>query len=259
MSLLVFDSGIGGLGVVAEIRRLAPDVALDYLADDAFYPYGQKPDDELIARILDVIGTGIKISRPDAVVVACNTASTVALTALRATFDVKFVGCVPPVKPAAAASVTRQIGLLATAATVRRPYLQDLVDRFAAGCDVHSLGSPILADLAEQKFRGQPVDLSVLKSVVAPLFERAPAIDAVALGCTHYTFLRDEFSILWPEIKWFDPAGAVARQALKMAAGTSGTGGGFFVTGSDKIGATMRRRIESLGFAAIERLGVPAA
>jgi glutamate racemase len=260
MSLLVFDSGIGGFGVVEEIRRIAPGVALDYLADDGFYPYGQKADDELIGRILDVVGAGIRVCRPDAVVVACNTASTVALAALRAAFDVRFVGCVPPVKPAAAASSTRHVGLLATAATVRRPYLQELVARFAAGCEVHSLGSPVLADLAEGKFRGQKVDLAVLEAVVAPLFEGAgEKIDAVALGCTHYTFLRDEFLALWPETKWFDPAAAVARQAVLVGAGADGAGGRFFVTGSDTVGGMMRRRVEGLGFSAFERLGVPAA
>ena len=94
------------------------------------------------------MGAGIGLVRPAAVVVACNTASTIALGALRAAFDVPIVGCVPPVKPAAAASLTGHIGLLATPATIRRPYLQDLVERFAGGCEVHSVGTPVLAELA---------------------------------------------------------------------------------------------------------------
>ena len=116
-----------------------------------------------------------------------------------------FIGCVPPIKPAAAASRSRQIGVLATAATVRRSYLKDLISAFAQDCAVHSLGTPSLAELAEQKFRGEKVDVA---SAIAPLFAQdgAAGIDAIALGCTHYTFLLPEFEALYPEIAWFDPA-----------------------------------------------------
>ncbi len=223
--LLVFDSGIGGLGVVEQIRLLQPGAGLTYLADNGFYPYGEKADEVLIARIVAVVGAAIAAARPDAVVIACNTASTIALEALRARFAVPVVGCVPPIKPAAAASRSGHIGLLATAATTRRPYLQDLVEKFAGGCAVHSLGSPDLADMAERKFRGIPVDMAALQAAVGPLFEAAPQIDAVAIGCTHYTFLLPELGALWPRISWFDPAAAVARQAEKMTSGM-GTDGG---------------------------------
>ncbi len=266
--MLVFDSGVGGLGVVDEIRRAAPGLGLDYVMDDGFYPYGEKPDDVLIERILAVVSAGVRACRPDVVVVACNTASTIALGALRASLEVPVVGCVPPVKPAAAASVSRHIGLLATAATIRRPYLQDLVARFGGGCEVHALGTPVLADLAEAKFRGEGVDMGVLAAAVAPMFRAGPAIDAVALGCTHYTFLRDELAVLRGDVQWFDPAGAVARQAVRVLGdargdsrfrGNDGERGGFFVTGVGDVGDMMRRRIEGMGFSAIERLGVPAA
>lgn len=259
MTFLVFDSGIGGLGVVAEMRRAAPEVGLDYLADDGFFPYGEKADDVLVERILEVVGAGIAVTRPAAVVVACNTASTIALGALRAAFEVPIVGCVPPIKPAAAASVSGHIGLLATPATIRRPYLQDLVEKFAGGCEVHSLGTPVLAALAEGKFWGEGVDLSALEAAVAPLFEGGQKIDAVALGCTHYTFLLPELAALWPDKKWFDPAGAVARQAMRVAGGSSPGGGRFFVTGSRRNDSRVGRRIEGYGFTAMERLGVPAA
>ena len=220
MNLLVFDSGIGGLGVVAEIRRLQPQASITYLADNGFYPYGEKPDETLIARILKIIGQGIEQVRPDAIVIACNTASTVALSHLRETYQLPFIGCVPPIKPAAAASRTRHIGLLATAATIRRPYLADLVQNFAGDCTLHSLGTPILADLAEQKFRGQTLDAATLAAAIAPLFAQKDAslIDAVALGCTHYTFLLPELLQLHPGIKWFDPANPVARQTAAITA-----------------------------------------
>jgi glutamate racemase len=158
------------------------------------------------------------------VVVACNTASTIALSALRAAYDVPFIGCVPPIKPAAAASRSRHIGVLATAATVRRSYLKELISAFAPDCAVHSLGTPSLAELAEQKFRGETVDVA---GAIAPLFAQdgAAGIDAIALGCTHYTFLLPEFEALYPEIAWFDPALPVARQTFAVTQGVEKAGG----------------------------------
>ena len=218
MNLLVFDSGIGGLGVVEQIRRLQPAANIAYLADNGFYPYGEKPDHILIARILKVVGQGVELTKPDAVVIACNTASTVALTHLREAIALPFIGCVPPIKPAAAASRTRHIGLLATSATIRRPYLADLVQKFAGDCTLHSHGTAILADLAEAKFRGHPVRQADLEAAIAPLLDQpgAELIDTIALGCTHYSFLLPELAVLRPAIKWFDPAGAVARQTAAI-------------------------------------------
>lgn len=217
MALLVFDSGIGGLGVVAALNQLTPGLPLSYLADNGFFPYGEKPDEILLPHILNVLGTAIAREQPDAVVIACNTASTIALPALRAAFALPFIGCVPPIKPAAAASRSRTIGVLATAATVRRPYLNGLIAQFAPDCRVLSLGTPALAELAEQKFRGAEVDVS---TAVAPLFKQpgGAEIDAIALGCTHYTFLLPELQALRPQISWHDPALPVARQTLKIIA-----------------------------------------
>ncbi|MDE2319307.1 MAG: glutamate racemase [Rhodospirillales bacterium] len=217
MAILVFDSGIGGLGVVAALNQLAPGLPLTYLADNGFFPYGEKPDDVLLRHIIEVIGAAITREQPEAVVIACNTASTIALAALRETFALPFIGCVPPIKPAAAASRTRSIGVLATKATVRRPYLNGLVEKFAPDCTVLTLGTPTLAELAEQKFRGAAVDVS---TAVAPLFAQpgGERIDAVALGCTHYSFLLPEFLAMRPDISWHDPAMPVARQTLKIIA-----------------------------------------
>lgn len=215
MGILVFDSGIGGLGVVAALNQLAPGLPLDYLVDNGFFPYGEKADDLLLAHILDLIDDEIKRSAPEAIIIACNTASTIALSTLRERFSIPFIGCVPPIKPAATASQTRCIGLLATAATVRRPYLNGLIERFAPDCKVLSLGTPTLAELAEQKFRGATVDVA---DAIAPLFTQPGSenIDAMALGCTHYTFLLPEFLALRPDLSWHDPAMPVARQALRV-------------------------------------------
>lgn len=215
MAILVFDSGIGGLGVVAALNQLAPGLPLTYLADNGFFPYGGKPDDVLLPHLVHLIGEEIKRSQPEAIVIACNTASTIALPTLRARFSIPFIGCVPPIKPAAATSQTRCIGLLATEATVRRPYLNGLIERFAPDCTVLSLGTPTLAELAEQKFRGAHVDVA---TAVAPLFAQpgSDKIDAMALGCTHYTFLLPEFMALRPDLSWHDPALPVARQTLRV-------------------------------------------
>ncbi len=215
MAILVFDSGIGGLGVVAALNDLAPGLPLTYLADNGFFPYGERPDEILLPHILNVIGKAISREQPEAVVIACNTASTIALPALREAFPLPFIGCVPPIKTAAATSLTRSIGVLATAATVRRPYLNSLITRFAPDCRVLALGTPALALLAEQKFRGAQVDVS---DAVSPLFTQSggESIDAIALGCTHYTFLLPEFMAMRHDISWHDPALPVARQTLKI-------------------------------------------
>jgi glutamate racemase len=220
MSFLIFDSGIGGLGVVAQLRRLAPQRPLTYLADNGYFPYGEKPDEILVPRIVELLGKAIDLLQPQALVVACNTASTIALPQLRAAYSLPIIGCVPPIKPAAAASVNKTIGVLATAATVRRPYLNDLIAQFAPDCAVLSLGTPSLAELAEQKFRGAHVDVA---PAIAPLFAQTggDVIDAIALGCTHYSFLVPEFLSLYPGISWFDPALPVARQTLNVAGGLS--------------------------------------
>jgi glutamate racemase len=249
MTLLVFDSGIGGLGVVREIRRLQPEAKMTYLADNGFFPYGEKPDAVLLPHIVKLIGRAIARFAPSAVVVACNTASTIALGALRAAYDVPFIGCVPPIKPAAAASRSRQIGVLATAATVRRSYLKDLISAFAQDCAVHSLGTPSLAELAEQKFRGEQVDVA---DAIAPLFAQdgAAGIDAIALGCTHYTFLLPEFEALYPEIAWFDPALPVAKQTFAVTQGFArpeGKSAAYFTEGLPDFDE-MRERLRAFGF-----------
>ncbi len=262
MSLLIFDSGIGGLGVAAALRTLNPGLPLTYLADNAGFPYGEQPDAHLLHRITTLIGAAIGHLRPAAIVIACNTASTIALAAVRAAYPATpFIGCVPPIKPAAAASLTGEIGLLATPATIRRPYLQALIADFAAGRTVHSLGTPALAPLAEAKFRGHPPSPAALAAAIAPLFAAGPHIDAIALGCTHYTFLLPELRALHPRIAFFDPAPAVARQALAVArdlpADSPGPATAWF-TAALPDAAAMARRLAAHGFASLATFPHPA-
>jgi glutamate racemase len=254
--LLAFDSGIGGYGIVAALRARMPGAAITMLADNAFYPYGEMPDPALIARIEDVIGRAIRRFEPDAVVIACNTASTVALAALRERFDLPFIGCVPPIKWAASLSRTRTIGLLATAATVRRPYLRDLAARFAPDCRLLAHGARGLADLAEAAFRDQPIDPEAINRELATLFgqEGGSAIDTVCIGCTHYSFLLDALRSATPDgIVWLDPAEAVARRTEAVLAGLSlradGDGGGEALFTAQPFAAEpLRRSLTRFGY-----------
>ncbi len=217
--ILAFDSGIGGFGIVRALRARLPGTPVDYLADTAIYPYGEQEDATLIARVVTLMGEAIASLAPDLVVIACNTASTLALGALRDRYAIPFVGCVPPIKWAAQLSRTRTIGLLATRATVRRPYLRALQQRYAPDCTLLAHGARGLADLAERVFRGHAAAPDIVQGELAALFEQpgGDRIDVVGIGCTHYTFLMDAFRAASPPgMIWLDPADAVARQAATV-------------------------------------------
>lgn len=218
--VLAFDSGIGGLGVVQALRAtLSPETRIDYLADNALFPYGEQEDALLVARILSLLEERIDRLRPDVVLIACNTASTIALEALRARFDVPFVGCVPPVRWAGRVSKTRVFGLLSTRGTARRPYLRSLRDDYAGDCDMIVHGARTLADLAEKAFLGHTIDDRLIAGELHHLFNapNGDRIDTIGLGCTHYTFLADAFLRLAPPaITWLDPALPVAQQVKRL-------------------------------------------
>ena len=214
--ILVFDSGLGGLTVFAEIARLRPDADYLYAADDAVFPYGELAETDLVARVLAVLEQLIATHRPDVVVVACNTASTAVLPPLRARWPtIDFVGTVPAIKPAAAASRTKRISVLATPGTVRRDYTHDLVRSFAVGCDVDLVGAPRLAALAEAAMRGEAVADRNVAVEIAPAFvdRGGRRTDTVVLACTHYPLLLPWFERLspWP-VAYVDSASAIARR-----------------------------------------------
>ena len=157
-SILVFDSGLGGLTVLREIVAARPDAHYVYVADDAFFPYGHHGEDEIIARVVPLIGDLIDRHAPDLVVIACNTASTLVMSYLREAYKIPFVGTVPAIKPACAQSRTRRVSVLGTRGTVQREYTRGLIRDFAQGCEVTLVGSPELASLAESTGRGGAVD-----------------------------------------------------------------------------------------------------
>jgi glutamate racemase len=219
VTILVFDSGVGGLTVFREIVATRPDARFVYVADDAGFPYGNQPEAALIARIVDVIGQAIAEHAPDLVVVACNTASTLALAELRARFTVPFVGTVPAIKPACAQSKSKRIAVLGTQATVSREYTRALIREFAAGCDVVLVGSPRLASFAEAELAAKPVPDAAIKAEIAGCFVEAQGrrTDTVVLACTHYPLLTARFkaNAPWP-VDWLDPAPAIARRVADL-------------------------------------------
>ncbi len=213
---LVFDSGLGGLTVLASIARARPDVELIYAADDAFFPYGALGEAELVARVGSVMASLIDRHAPDLAVVACNTASTLVLGPLRAAFPrLPFVGTVPAIKPAAQASLTGLVSVLATPGTVARDYTRALVRDFAGDCEVTLVGSALLAGLAERFLRGEAIDEVEIAREIAPCFvERGDRrTDQVVLACTHFPLLVEDFVRLapWP-VAFVDPAPAIARR-----------------------------------------------
>lgn len=225
--VLALDSGVGGLGIVRALRDAIPGVAITYLADNAFRPYGDKPDAVLTGRLVELVGGLVRAVAPELVVIACNTASTIALAELRRAIPLPFVGTVPPVKWAASLSQTRTIGLLATEATVGRAYVADLQARFAPDCRLVARAAPGLVELAERHFVGEAIDDDAAAAELAPLLraEGGEAIDAVCLGCTHFGLLLPALRRAAPgNIAWLDPAGPVARRTAELLGAAAATG-----------------------------------
>ncbi len=222
--ILAFDSGIGGLGIVQNLQKqlkaTSLQVSIDYLADNLIFPYGEQEDNFLIERIIKLIGQAIQTIQPNLIIIACNTASTIALNALRKSYpNIQFVGCVPPVRWAARISRNKVIGLLATRATITRPYLQQLKKQYASDCELIAYGSPILAKLAEDYFRTEICDIHLIQQELNNMFNQphTDKIDAMCIGCTHYSFILDILSKNSPPIiQWLDPAIAVAKHTIDL-------------------------------------------
>ena len=224
MTILVFDSGIGGLSVLREARMLMHDHQFVYIGDDAGFPYGDWDGLALTERMVGLFETLIADYQPQLAIVACNTASTLIMPALRSRFELPFVGIVPAIKPAAERTASGMITVLATPGTIQRPYTQELVKQFASHRHVTLVGATRLARLAEEHMQGQQIDTELLRAEIAPCFveREGKRTDIITLGCTHYPFLVNEMRKLapWP-VDWLDPAEAVARQARAVLAQTA--------------------------------------
>lgn len=217
--VLVFDSGLGGLTVLRELRTLMPDRHFIYVADDAGFPYGDWEEAALVARISDLFAGLIETHAPSLAVIACNTASTLVMPELRARFTIPFVGTVPAIKPAAERTRSGLVSVLATPGTVKRQYTRDLIEQWARTCKVRLVGSVHLAALAEAYMRQAFVEEERVRDEIMPCFveEDGRRTDIVVLACTHYPFLANRMRKMapWP-VDWLDPAEAIARRALSL-------------------------------------------
>jgi glutamate racemase len=230
--VLVFDSGMGGLTVLDAIAQAHPEASLRYLADDAGFPYGAWPEDALIERVVAVLTRHLAREPADVVVIACNTASTLVLPALRAGLNCPVVGTVPAIKPAAERTRTGLVSVLATPGTVRRDYTRQLIAAYASHLTVRLVGATGLAALAEARMRGLPVSDDAVRAEIAPCFESRASdggearTDVVVLACTHYPLLLDAYRRLspWP-VHWIDPAPAIARRVVAVLGAGDRPGG----------------------------------
>lgn len=220
--ILFFDSGIGGLSVLAPTLALLPSAPIVYATDHAGLPYGEKSEAEIATRVSALLGRLVERVRPRLAVIACNTASTIALAHVRAALDTPFVGTVPAIKPAAVISRSRVIGILGTAATIRQPYVDQLSAQFASDCTIIRQAAPELVFAAEAALSGLPVDTAAIERAVHAM-QSQPAgadIDVVVLACTHFPLLSAQLSaILGPAVRLIDGGPGIARRIANLTTG----------------------------------------
>lgn len=257
--ILVFDSGVGGLSVFDAIMASERAFEIDYAADNAWLPYGLKSDAGLRERVPALLRRLAETWTPEIVVLACNTASTIALDAARAALNIPVVGVVPPIKPAAAITKTGVIGLLATPATVRRAYTNELISRFAVDKRVVRFGSTKLVEAAEAKLQGLAVNADAIEEATAGLFG-APGgadIDVVALACTHFPLLSADLAAAAPRpCVWLDSGEAIARRVCEISHAQAGSPRARYAGFTQKPSAsTLRHAFETRGFGDLKRIG----
>ncbi|TXC71956.1 glutamate racemase [Sphingomonas ginsenosidivorax] len=219
--ILFFDSGVGGLSIVAPARALLPTAPFVYAADSAGFPYGTKSETEIAARVPVLLGRLAERYRPSLIVIACNTASTIALPVVRAALDLPVVGTVPAIRPAALLSRTRTIGVLGTQATVRQAYVDDLAARFAGDCSVLRHGSAELVELAEAALHGRDVAPERYAAVLEGLFGQpgGERIDVIVNACTHFPLVEAELAAAAPGVRFVDGGPGIARRIAHLTAG----------------------------------------
>lgn len=212
--ILIFDSGLGGISILQAIWKQYPFCQLLYCTDNEAFPYGTKPEAELIERVSKVLIQLEKNYNPDIFVIACNTASTVALPKVRSLIKAPVVGVVPAIKPAVALAKTPCIGLLATPGTIHRAYTQSLIDQFGGSLQWIRIGSSELVQLAESKMYGRDISAASLQEIVAPFSQCPPTeLDTVVLACTHFPLIKPELQQALPNIlNWIDSSEAIANR-----------------------------------------------
>ncbi|WP_026957640.1 glutamate racemase [Aliagarivorans taiwanensis] len=215
--ILFFDSGVGGLSVLEETRRLNPYYCYSYLFDNHCFPYGELSEAALLKRVATLLDAAAARLAPNLVVIACNTASTIVLPVLRRHLSVPVVGVVPAIKPAAKLSANRHIGLLATPGTVKRTYTEALINEFAADCRIEFLGSTRLVELAEMKLAGESLDYRREVTEIVKPWSTLSSLDCVVLGCTHFPLLKEEVTqALGGRVSCVDSGEAIARRVASL-------------------------------------------
>lgn len=260
--IVVFDSGVGGLSVWQQIRTLLPQLPVIYCADSAGFPYGPKPESRVIERTVDCVTRLVEQYNPSLVVIACNTASTVSLPTLRQRLTIPVVGVVPAIKTAALLSHTRRIGLLATPGTVVRPYTDQLIEDFAADCQVVRVGSSDLVQMTEDFLRGIEPNREQLAAIVVPFFDSEPLTDVIVNGCTHFPLLTEQLAAVSPaSVRYVDSGAAVAARVASLlnlkADHKYLTGEAMFVsTGSTKDVEALKPALITFGFITFDLLNL---
>jgi glutamate racemase len=258
----IFDSGSGGLAILAEVHALLPAEDIIYYADTAYFPYGPRPSPEIRDRA-EAVSRELLSRDAKLIAVACNTATSAAIAHLRQAFDVPFVGVEPPLKPAAERTISDRVALLVTPGTARGQKLAALIDRYGAEVTVDTIEAPGLAERVEAgDLDGEPTR-ALLHEYLAP-FRRSGA-DVLALGCTHYAFLRSAIEReLGEGVAVIDPSPAVARQVQRVLSEAAllreRTAGGsvvYLTSGDERECATARQRLREAGAAIPE--GAPVA
>ncbi|MEQ1975603.1 MULTISPECIES: glutamate racemase [unclassified Xenorhabdus] len=261
-TILVFDSGVGGLSVYQEIRQLLPDLHYIYAFDNEAFPYGEKTAEVIVERVVQIVDTIQKKHPLAVVVIACNTASTVSLPALRERFSFPVVGVVPAIKPAAKLTCNRVVGLLATSATVKRDYTKELIARFATDCQMYAIGSAELVELAERKLHGKDVPLKELEKILKPWLRMKEPPDTVILGCTHFPLIAEEIAQVLPDgTRLIDSGAAIARRTAWLVKNRED----LFLTTADNLAyctkiepesETLHPVLRELGFLTLEKLPI---
>ena len=246
----VFDSGVGGLGVLSQIRAQIPDVDIIYVADHARAPYGTRTLDE-VADAVEEVTSWLFDRGAEMIVLACNTASAAALDKLRRTHpDKTFVGMEPAVKPASLTTTTGVIGVLATEATFQGELFSSVVRRHATDTTVITAACPDWVGLVERQETHGPRARALVADRVVPMLELD--VDCLVLGCTHFSFLTDVISeVAGSDVMIIDPAPAVAREVRRVMPTGAGSGSLTLATsGNPDILAEQVRHL--IGFAATE-------
>jgi glutamate racemase len=266
-NLLIIDSGVGGLSVVREIIKTTPNINLNYIADNNLYPYGTMSERQLIERIIYLTDCFIKDFNIDFIVIACNSASTVVLPAMRERFHIPIIGVVPAIKPAAAYTRTKVVGLLATPGTVIRDYTDKLIQDFASDCTIIKVGSTKLVDLAEHYLEHNTYSTANLLDILSPFLHHPQAkdIDTMILGCTHFPLVRQPLQHVLPDhIRLIDSGHAVAKHIFRTLTKKNfkilhsntmhPTYNSFFFTKKKALSPPLQNAIQEFGFDSIEFL-----